>query len=108
MKKEIHPKYNKNITVTCSCGNTFKTGSTLENISVEVCYACHPFYTGKEKIVDTMNLVKKFEDKKKAANASGKIVSKSEKQAARRQRRASKVVATSDKVTLKDMLKQMQ
>lgn len=107
MKKDIHPKYNKNITVTCSCGNTFSTGSTLDAITVEVCSACHPFYTGKEKIVDTMNLVKKFEDKKKAASAAGKSVSKTQKQAARRQRRASQVVS-SDKVTLKDMLKQMQ
>jgi large subunit ribosomal protein L31 len=108
MKKEIHPKYNKNITVSCSCGNTFNTGSTLEALTVEVCSACHPFYTGKEKIMDTMNLVKKFEDKKKAASASGKVVSKSDKQAERRKKRAGRVVASDKTVTLKDMLKQMQ
>jgi len=54
MKKEIHPKYFKNSKVTCSCGNTFTVGSTQESINTEICSACHPFYTGKEKIVDSM------------------------------------------------------
>jgi len=53
MKAEIHPKY-EDVTVTCSCGNSFVTRSTLGKpaLSVEVCSACHPFYTGKQKIVD--------------------------------------------------------
>jgi large subunit ribosomal protein L31 len=60
MKAEIHPEYAE-ITVTCSCGNSFRTGSTLgEDLSVEVCSACHPFYTGKQKIVDTGGRVDKF------------------------------------------------
>ncbi len=60
MKAEIHPEYAE-ITVTCSCGNTFRTGSTLgEDLTVEVCSACHPFYTGKQKIVDTGGRVDKF------------------------------------------------
>ena len=60
MKAEIHPEYAE-ITVTCSCGNSFKTGSTLgEDLTVEVCSACHPFYTGKQKIVDTGGRVDKF------------------------------------------------
>ena len=60
MKAEIHPEYAE-ITVTCSCGNTFRTGSTLgDDLTVEVCSACHPFYTGKQKIVDTGGRVDKF------------------------------------------------
>jgi len=60
MKPEIHPKYQE-ITVSCSCGNTFTTGSTQgENMSIEVCSQCHPFYTGKQKTLDTAGQVDKF------------------------------------------------
>jgi len=60
MKAGIHPDY-KEITVTCSCGNTFTTASTLgRNLNVEVCSNCHPFYTGKQKIMDTAGRVEKF------------------------------------------------
>ena len=63
MKPEIHPKYQE-ITVTCGCGNTFKTRSTLEeDLQVEVCSNCHPFYTGKQKIVDSGGRVDKFRKK---------------------------------------------
>lgn len=60
MKTEIHPKYNTNAKVTCSCGNSFSVGSTIDKIEVEVCSACHPFYTGTEKIIDTAGRVEKF------------------------------------------------
>jgi len=60
MKADIHPAYAE-IDVTCSCGNTFKTASTLGRpLNVEVCSECHPFYTGKQKIVDTAGRVEKF------------------------------------------------
>jgi large subunit ribosomal protein L31 len=60
VKKDIHPTYNE-ITVTCSCGNIFQTKSTLkEDLSIEVCSACHPFYTGQQKIIDTAGRVDKF------------------------------------------------
>tara|TARA_Y100001936_G_scaffold254008_1_gene323444 strand:- start:2154 stop:2384 length:231 start_codon:yes stop_codon:yes gene_type:complete len=63
MKAEIHPNYQE-IIVTCSCGNTFKTRSTLSKaLRVEVCSVCHPFYTGKQKIVDTAGRVEKFRKK---------------------------------------------
>ena len=63
MKPEIHPNYCE-ITVTCGCGNTFKTRSTLcRDLHVEVCSVCHPFYTGKQKIVDTAGRVDKFRQK---------------------------------------------
>jgi len=60
MKKDIHPKYYPNARVHCACGNSFSVGSTKELIEVEICSNCHPFYTGKEKIVDTMGRVEKF------------------------------------------------
>jgi large subunit ribosomal protein L31 len=60
MKPEIHPEY-KQITVTCSCGTTFETGSTAgKDLSIEVCSSCHPFYTGKQKVMDTAGQVDKF------------------------------------------------
>jgi large subunit ribosomal protein L31 len=63
MKPEIHPQYN-DIKVICSCGNEFSTRSTLDDeLHVEVCSACHPFYTGKQKIVDTAGRVDKFRRK---------------------------------------------
>ncbi|PCI30346.1 50S ribosomal protein L31 [Candidatus Wolfebacteria bacterium] len=60
MKKEIHPTYFPQASVKCACGNTFKTGSTMENIEVEICSACHPFYTGTDKVLDTAGRVEKF------------------------------------------------
>ena len=60
MKTDIHPTYFTDVTVTCACGNTFVTGSTQEAISVEVCSNCHPFYTGKQKLVDVAGRVDKF------------------------------------------------
>lgn len=63
MKPEIHPNYNE-ITVACSCGASFKTRSTMgKDLHVEVCSQCHPFYTGKQKIVDTAGRVEKFRQK---------------------------------------------
>lgn len=63
MKADIHPEYSE-VAVTCSCGNSFKTRSTLgRDLQVEVCSACHPFYTGKQKIMDTAGRVDKFRRK---------------------------------------------
>ena len=59
MKQYIHPDY-KPTTITCACGNVIETGSTIENITVEICSACHPFFTGKQKLVDTGGRVEKF------------------------------------------------
>lgn len=69
MKKDIHPPYNLNVKVTCSCGNTFETGSTIDSIHVEVCSACHPFYTGTAKFIDTAGRVDKFRAKLEKAQA---------------------------------------
>jgi large subunit ribosomal protein L31 len=62
LKKNIHPEYVKSI-VTCACGNTFETRSTKPQISVEICSACHPFFTGKQKFVDTEGRVDRFNRK---------------------------------------------
>ncbi|MBN1755949.1 50S ribosomal protein L31 [bacterium] len=62
MKKDIHPKYHQ-AKVTCACGNTWEVGSTKEEIRVEVCSACHPFFTGKQKLLDTAGRVEKFKKK---------------------------------------------
>lgn len=63
MKKETHPQYYNKTKVKCSCGNSFIIGSTKESIETEVCSACHPFYSGKEKIIDAMGRVEKFKKK---------------------------------------------
>lgn len=63
MKKDIHPTYHSDAKVICACGHTFTTGSTAKEIRVELCSACHPFYTGKQKLVDTARRVEKFREK---------------------------------------------
>jgi large subunit ribosomal protein L31 len=83
MKKEIHPKYFSEAKVTCSCGNAFVTGSTVPEIKTEICSACHPFYTGKQKLVDTARRVEKFQSKLKSkqdlSHLKGKTVKRAEK-----------------------------
>jgi len=59
MKEKTHPKYEK-LVVTCACGNTFETRSTKAKLNVEICSECHPFYTGKQKLLDTAGRVEKF------------------------------------------------
>ncbi len=75
MKAQGHPKYNTTAQVICSCGNMFTVGSTKDTMHVELCYNCHPFYTGTQKFVDTASRIQKFQDKV----AAKKIVVKKEK-----------------------------
>ena len=91
MKQGIHPDYME-CTVTCSCGNTFKTRSTKPEIRIEICNACHPFYTGQQKFVDTGGRVQRFADKFGAAD---KLVA--EREAARKAKRAAEVAAAEEK-----------
>jgi len=67
MKKEIHPTYFETATVACACGNTFTIGSSKEKLEVEICSACHPFYTGNEKVLDTAGRVEKFKNRRAKA-----------------------------------------
>jgi large subunit ribosomal protein L31 len=68
MKKETHPQYYPEAKVTCVCGATYLVGSTMEKINVEICRACHPFFTGQTKMIDTAGRVEKFE-KRRAKSA---------------------------------------
>ncbi|MCK4309057.1 MAG: 50S ribosomal protein L31 [Candidatus Atribacteria bacterium] len=67
MKKKIHPKYEK-ATISCACGNSFETGSTKKNMKVEICSVCHPFFTGKQKMIDTAGRVERFNKKYNLTN----------------------------------------
>ena len=69
MKQEIHPSYGP-ATVRCSCGNTFETRATVSDIRVEICSNCHPFYTGKQKLVDAGGRVERFQRRYKGQPAS--------------------------------------
>jgi large subunit ribosomal protein L31 len=101
MKQSIHPTWFDQAKVTCACGNTFVTGSSMESIRVEICYKCHPFFTGQQKFVDTLGQVDKFQ--KKAEESAKKKVEKAKIQEVR----DSKVkVEKTDKPSLKDLLMQ--
>lgn len=89
MKKDIHPEYHADATITCACGNSMKTGSTEKEIRVELCSACHPFYTGKQKLVDTARRVEKFAERA-AKQESANRGSKKEKVAKRAKQKAEK------------------
>lgn len=67
MKQGIHPTYYKDATVTCACGAVYSVGSTEKDLKVEICAACHPFYTGKQKLIDSAGRVDKFKAKMEAA-----------------------------------------
>jgi len=95
MKKDIHPKYFENAKVICVCGNEFTVGSTRPEIKVELCSACHPFYTGKQKLVDTARRVEKFQakvDASKKVSAGKTLRSKTEKKAVKASKRVAKRV----------------
>lgn len=76
MKTDIHPKYYPNAKVSCACGHSFTLGATKEAITVEICSNCHPFYTGKEKLIDTAGRVERFKARRTAAAAAPKIEKK--------------------------------
>ena len=72
MKKDIHPHYFPEAKVTCVCGKKFTVGSTKPELQVEICYNCHPFYTGKEKLIDVAGKVEKFRARREKAAAAPK------------------------------------
>ncbi len=81
MKEKIHPTWYPDARVHCACGTAFTTGSTLKEISVEICSACHPLFTGQQKLIDTAGRVDKFNQR--AAAAKQKQLDAAERQAAR-------------------------
>ncbi|NCN03493.1 MAG: 50S ribosomal protein L31 [Candidatus Pacebacteria bacterium] len=100
MKKNLHPTWNNNATITCACGESFTTGSMTESIQVDICSKCHPFFTGEERFVDTQGRVDKFLKKMEAAKA---------KQAAKAKKKA-KVVEKeeTDSKTYQQLLAEQQ
>ncbi len=85
MKKDIHPEFFEKAKITCACGAVYEVGSTSEDLQVELCAKCHPFFTGEQKIIDTARRVEKFH-----ARASKKTTEKTGKQVKRAKRAAQK------------------
>jgi large subunit ribosomal protein L31 len=73
MKKDIHPQYKTDAKVVCACGNSFNAGSTIAEIHIEICSNCHPFYTGKQKLVDSARRVEKFQERTAKKAETSKI-----------------------------------
>ena len=103
MKQKIHPKWYENAQVKCACGNSFTVGSTISEIQVEICSACHPFYTGQMKYVDTAGRVDAF--KEKQSKAKTKLLSKTEKRKIKREKKISKELNRPD--SLAELRKQI-
>lgn len=94
MKTDIHPEY-VDCTVTCSCGNTFTTRATVPELRVELCSECHPFFTGKQKLVDTGGRVERFNKRYSAVESASER--KAKKQAARKARAESEAVEAAER-----------
>jgi len=103
MKEGIHPKVNKECVVTCACGNSFTTISTLDKMSVEICSACHPFYTGQQKFVDTEGRIEKFVKKQKVAEVRKQKAEEIKKTKAKKGKKKSSLTS---QPTLKEMLEE--
>lgn len=96
MKKDIHPAYAAQTTITCSCGATFPTGATKEDLSIESCSQCHPAYTGKKKIVDSTGRVERFKNltaKSQKAQKSRKTVKNKDEKKVERAKKQEKAKA---------------
>lgn len=102
MKAQIHPQWYPEAQVMCACGNTFIVGATLPKIEVEVCYNCHPFYTGQMKYVDAAGRVDAFMERR--LKAKEKVVSKSEKRKLKHERRIREELEKPD--TLEELRKE--
>lgn len=102
MKKDIHPKVNTSALVTCVCGNSFTTISTLDTINVEICSNCHPFYSGQQKFVDTEGRIDKFKKKQALATQKKEKAVEISKAKAEKPKKA----VSNKQPTLKEMLEQ--
>jgi len=98
MKASIHPKYYPQAQVTCACGNMFTVGSTKPSIHTEVCFKCHPFYTGQMKFVDTLGRVERYQAKQKSAQAKAAVL------AERKKKKEEKIIEERHPKTLREML----
>ncbi len=103
MKTGIHPNWNPNTQITCACGNTFTTGSTLDTIRVDICSKCHPLFTGQQKLVDTLGQVDRFVKKtesSKAKQEARKMILETRKQKVEQKKK--------DRPSLKELLMQVR
>ncbi len=98
MKSDIHPKWFTDCKVTCACGNVFITGSTKQEIKVDICAKCHPFFTGEMKFVDTLGRVEKFQKKQKFAATQKTVL------ADKKKKKADRVESLKNQKSLKEML----
>lgn len=101
MKKGLHPTWYNDAKVTCACGATFTTGSTQENIKLDICSNCHPLYTGTQKFVDTLGQVDRYISKTKKVEEK-----KIQREQILHQRAQKSTAAKTDKPSLKDLLMQ--
>ncbi|OGG28909.1 50S ribosomal protein L31 [Candidatus Gottesmanbacteria bacterium RIFCSPLOWO2_01_FULL_49_10] len=79
MKSDIHPQWYREAQVLCACGNTFTVGATKQQIQIEICSRCHPFFTGEMKFVDALGRVERFQQKQKSAQATAVILADKKK-----------------------------
>lgn len=100
MKTTIHPKWNHAATVKCACGNTFATGSAQTEIQVDICSACHPFYTGQMKFIDTQGRVDRFIKSRAAALAKGKTKKDDKKETTKVESKSLKDLLAEEKAKL--------
>src|SRR5262245_23268953 len=100
MKSGIHPKYHM-VTVTCACGETFQTRSTNPELRLEICSKCHPFFTGKQKLIDSAGRVERFEKRYKAATPEASATTPAGTPAASVSRAARRIGATRPKAEKK-------
>ncbi len=107
MKEDLHPDYNPKAKVTCACGNQFTIGSTQSEIEVEVCSACHPFYTGQSRFIDTEGRVEKFERKRKEAEDEAKLEAERTRREEEERKKREKERKETPK-TLKEMLEKVK
>ena len=98
MKQDIHPKWYPDAKITCACGATYVVGATKSEIHVEICAACHPFFTGEMKFVDTLGRVERFQKKQVAAAAQATVL------AAKKKKKAEHEEQLRSPKSLKDML----
>lgn len=103
MKPNIHPKWFDEAEVICACGKTTVIGSTREKIHVEICYQCHPFFTGEMKFVDTLGRVEKYQQKQKAAQSKVAVL-----QAKKKKKEEAKITEERSPKSLREMLLGMQ
>lgn len=98
MKKDLHPTYYPKAVITCACGNKIEVGATKEKIDVEICSACHPFYTGKKQLVDTAGRAEKFEAKRKKAAENKKAAKKAKEEEGKKSDRGKKKETKTEKL----------